>query len=123
MVNVAAAMYPNDAIELLEEQVACAKKGMAGLAPPQLYWVLSGNDFILHINNPKHFKIVCVGNNLKKQQIFGAVLSPYISRLVRQVNKNGMLKCSLGFDEFSTIYLNNMDSLIATARSKKVPLL
>jgi uncharacterized protein with ATP-grasp and redox domains len=31
-----------------------------------------------------------------------------------------MLKCSLVFDEFPTIYFNNMDSLIATARSNKV---
>ena len=67
-----------------------------------------------------HPKIVCVGNNPEKQQIYGAVLSLYISRLVRQVNKKGMLKCSLVFDEFPTIYFNNMDSLIATARSNKV---
>jgi DNA-binding transcriptional regulator YbjK len=31
-----------------------------------------------------------------------------------------MLKCSLVFDEFPTIYFNNIDSLIATARSNKV---
>ena len=51
------------------------------------------------------------GHNSEKQQIYGAVLSLYISRLVRQVNKKGMLKCRLVFDEFSTIYFNNMDSL------------
>jgi hypothetical protein len=64
---------------------------MARLASPQLYWVLSGNDFTLDINNPKHPKIVCVGNNPKKQQIYVAVLSLYISRLVRQVNKKGKI--------------------------------
>lgn len=77
----------------------------------QLYWVLSGNDFTLDINDPKHPKIVGVGNNPEKQQIYGAVLSLYISRLVRQVNKKGMLKFSLIFDEFPPIYFNNMDSL------------
>ncbi|MGL1604079.1 hypothetical protein ACSTI6_23365, partial [Vibrio parahaemolyticus] len=56
----------------------------------------------------------------EKQQIYGAVLSLYVSRLVRQVNKKGMQKCSLVFDEFPTIYFNNIDSLIATARSNKV---
>ena len=73
---------------------------------------------LLDINNPKHPKIVCVGNNSEKQQIY--VLSLYISTLVGQVNKKGMLKCSLVFDEFPTIYFNNIDSLIATARSNKV---
>jgi len=120
LVNPFITAYQNDAMEQLEGQVASAKIGMARLASPQLYWVLSGNDFTLDINNPKHPKIVCVGNNPEKQQIYGAVLSLYISRLIRQVNRKSMLKCSLVFDEFPTIYFNNMDSLIATARSNKV---
>lgn len=120
LVNPFITAYQNDAMEQLEGQVASAKIGMARLASPQLYWVLSGNDFTLDINSPLHPKIVCVGNNPEKQQIYGAVLSLYISRLVRQVNKKGMLKCSLVFDEFPTIYFNNIDSLIATARSNKV---
>ena len=120
LVNPFVTAYQNDAMEQLEGQTASAKIGMARLASPQLYWVLSGNDFTLDINNPLHPKIVCVGNNPEKQQIYGAVLSLYISRLVRQVNKKNMLKCSLVFDEFPTIYFNNMDSLIATARSNKV---
>lgn len=120
LVNPFITAYQNDAMEQLEGQVASAKIGMARLASPQLYWVLSGNDFTLDINNPKHPKIVCVGNNPEKQQIYGAVLSLYISRLIRQVNRKAMLKCSLVFDEFPTIYFNDMDSLIATARSNKV---
>jgi type IV secretory pathway TraG/TraD family ATPase VirD4 len=39
---------------------------------------------------------------------------------VTLVNKKGQQKSSLIFDEFPTIYLNNMGSLIATARSNKV---
>ena len=39
---------------------------------------------------------------------------------MKLVNKKGKLKSSLIFDEFPTIYLNNMDTLIATARSNKV---
>lgn len=120
LVNPFITAYQNDAMEQLEGQVASAKIGMARLAAPALYWVLSGNDFTLDINNPLHPKIVCVGNNPEKQQIYGAVLSLYVSRLVRQVNKKGMQKCSLVFDEFPTIYFNNIDNLIATARSNKV---
>lgn len=120
LVNPFITAYQNDAMEQLEGQVASAKIGMARLASPQLYWVLSGNDFTLDINNPKAPKIVCMGNNPEKQQIYGAVLSLYVSRLVRQVNKKDRLKCSLIFDEFPTIYFNNIDSLIATARSNKV---
>lgn len=87
LVNPFISAYQNDAMEQLEGQIASAKIGMARLASSQLYWVLSGNDFTLDINNPEQPKIVCVGNNPEKQQIYGAVLSLYISRLVRQVNK------------------------------------
>src|SRR5690606_15043753 len=104
----------------LEGQVAAAKISMARLASPQLYYVLSGNDFTLDINNPKAPKIVCMGNNPQKIQVYGAVLSLYVSRLIKTVNKKGKQKSSLIFDEFPTIYLNNIDSLIATARSNKV---
>lgn len=112
--------YLNDVMEQLEGQIASAKVAMARLSSPQLYYVLSGNDFNLDVNNPDDPKVVCIGNNPQKIQIYGAVLSLYVTRLVKQVNKKGKLKSSLVFDEFPTIYLNNMDSLIATARSNKV---
>ncbi len=120
LINPFITAYENDAMEQLEGQIASAKICMARLASPQLYWVLSGNDFTLDINNPEQPKIICVGNNPEKQAIYGAVLSLYISRLVKLVNRKGKQKCALVFDEFPTIYFNNMDSLIATARSNKV---
>lgn len=112
--------YLNDVMEQLEGQIASAKISMARLSSAQLYYVLSGNDFTLDINNPQEPKIVCMGNNPQKVQTYGAVLSLFVSRLIKQVNQKGKLKSSLIFDEFPTIYLNNMDSLIATARSNKV---
>ena len=107
-------------MEQLEGQIASAKIAMARLSFPQLYYVLSGNDFTLDINNPERPKLVCMGNHPQKIQICGAVLSLYLNRLIKLVNKKGKQKSSLIFDEFPTIYLNNMDSSIATARSNKV---
>lgn len=112
--------YLNEASEQLEGQIASAKIAMSRLSSPQLYYVLCGNDFTLDINNPRDPKIVCMGNNPQKIQTYGAVLSLYINRLVKQVNQKDKFKSSLIFDEFPTVYLNNIDSLIATARSNKV---
>jgi len=120
LINPFVNAYLNDVMEQLEGQIASAKIAMARLSSPQLYYVLSGNDFTLDINNPLAPKIVCMGNNPQKIQIYGAVLSLFVNRLVKQVNQKGKQKSSLIFDEFPTIYLNNMDSLIATARSNKV---
>ncbi len=120
LINPFVNAYLNDVMEQLEGQIASGKVAMARLSSPQLYYVLSGNDFTLDINNPDEPKIVCMGNNPQKIQIYGAVLSLYVTRLVKLVNKKGKQKSSLIFDEFPTIYLNNMDSLVATARSNKV---
>jgi hypothetical protein len=120
LVNPFINAYLNDVMEQLEGQIASAKVAMARLSSPQLYYVLSGNDFTLDINNPEKPKLVCMGNNPQKIQIYGAVLSLYVNRLVKLVNQKGKLKSCLVFDEFPSIYLNGIDSLIATARSNKV---
>ncbi|TAN15092.1 MAG: conjugal transfer protein TraG [Chitinophagaceae bacterium] len=120
LINPFVTAYTNGAMEQLEGQIASAKITMARLASPQLYYVLNGNDFTLDINNPKEPKIVCMGNNPQKQQVYGAVLSLYISRMIKLVNRKNQQKSSLIFDEFPTIYFNAIDSLIATARSNKV---
>ncbi|RKR82842.1 type IV secretory system conjugative DNA transfer VirD4/TraG family protein [Mucilaginibacter gracilis] len=120
LINPFILAYNNNAKAQLEGQIASAKIGLSRLSSPTLYYVLSGNDFTLDLNNPKAPKIICLGNNPQKLQTYGAVLSLYISRLIKQVNQKGKLKSSLIFDEFPTIFFNNMDSLIATARSNKV---
>lgn len=120
LINPFESAFRNEAMEQLEGQIASAKIGMARLASPQLYYPLSGNDFTLDINNPNDPKIVCMGNNPQKQQIFGAVLSLYIARLLKLVNQKGKVKCAINGDEFTTAYWNLIDTCIATARSNKV---
>ena len=120
LINPFVSAYIHKAMEQLEGQIASAKIGLARLSSPSLYYVLSGNDFTLDVNNPEHPKIVCVGNNPSKQQIYGAVLSLYIERMLKLVNRKGQLKSSLVFDEFPTVFVNNIDTLIATARGNKV---
>ncbi|QNL49791.1 YWFCY domain-containing protein [Olivibacter sp. SDN3] len=109
--------------EQLEGQIASAKIGLARLSSPKMYYVLSGNDFTLDINNPKEPKIVAMGNNPQKLQTYGAVLSLYINRMIKLVNRKKQQKCSLIFDEFPTVYVGGstgVDSLLATSRSNFV---
>ena len=87
---------------------------------PSLYWVMTGDDFTLDINNPKEPKILCVGNNPDRQNIYSAALGLYNSRIVKLINKKGQLKSSVIIDELPTIYFRGLDNLIATARSNKV---
>lgn len=87
---------------------------------PQLYWVMTGDDFSLDINNPNSPKILCVGNNPDRQNIYSAALGLYNSRIVKLINKKEKLKSSVIIDELPTIYFRGLDNLIATARSNKV---
>ncbi|MDV3578305.1 conjugal transfer protein TraG [Elizabethkingia anophelis] len=104
----------------LQGQIASAKIPLSRMISPQLYWVMTGDDFSLDINNPHEPKILCVGNNPDRQNIYSAALGLYNSRIVKLINKKGQLKSSVIIDELPTIYFRGLDHLIATARSNKV---
>jgi hypothetical protein len=112
--------WQGGAAEQLQGQIASAKIPLSRMISPQLYWVMTGNDFTLDINNPDDPKILCVGNNPDRQNIYGAALGLYNSRIVKIINKKGKLKSGVIIDELPTIYFKGLDNLIATARSNKV---
>ena len=111
------------AADQLQGQIASAKIPLSRMISPQLYWVMSGDEFTLDINNPDEPKILVVGNNPDRQNIYGAALGLYNSRIVKLINKKGQLKSSVIIDELPTIYFKGLDNLIATARSNKVAVL
>ncbi len=112
--------WKGGASEQLMGQIASAKIPLSRLISPQLYWVMSGSDFTLDINNPKEPKVLCVGNNPDRISIYGAALGLYNSRIVKLINKKKQLKSCVIIDELPTIFFKGLDNLIATARSNKV---
>lgn len=112
--------WKSGAQDQLQGQIASAKIPLTRMISPQLYWVMTGNDFSLDINNPEEPKILCVGNNPDRQNIYSAALGLYNSRIVKLINKKGKLKSAVIIDELPTIYFRGLDNLIATARSNKV---
>ena len=112
--------WKGGASEQLQGQIASAKIPLSRLISPQLYWVMSGSDFTLDINNPKEPKILCVGNNPDRISIYGAALGLYNSRIVKLINKKKQMKSCVIIDELPTIFFKGLDNLIATARSNKV---
>lgn len=112
--------WKGGAQDQLQGQIASAKIPLSRMISPSLYWVMTGDDFSLDINNPKEPKILCVGNNPDRQNIYSAALGLYNSRIVKLINKKGQLKSSVIIDELPTIYFRGLDNLIATARSNKV---
>ncbi len=117
----------NETFEQLDGQIASVRLGLSRLTSPIIYYVMttgkeSGENISLQINDPKKPQILCIGNNPERQQIYGAVISLYNSRLISLVNKKGKLKTGLVWDELPTISMpkGTLDNLIATARSNKI---
>ena len=112
--------WEGGAQDQLQGQIASAKIPLSRMISPALYWVMTGDDFSLDINNPREPKILVVGNNPDRQNIYSAALGLYNSRIVKLINKKKQLKSSVIIDELPTIYFRGLDNLIATARSNKV---
>ena len=112
--------WEGGAQDQLQGQIASAKIPLSRMISPALYWVMTGDDFSLDINNPNEPKVLVVGNNPDRQNIYSAALGLYNSRIVKLINKKKQLKSSVIIDELPTIYFHGLDNLIATARSNKV---
>ena len=112
--------WEGGAQDQLQGQIASAKIPLSRMISPTLYWVMTGDDFSLDINNPNEPKVLVVGNNPDRQNIYSAALGLYNSRIVKLINKKHQLKSSVIIDELPTIYFRGLDNLIATARSNKV---
>ena len=112
--------WEGGAQDQLQGQIASAKIPLSRMISPALYWVMTGDDFSLDINNPDEPKVLVVGNNPDRQNIYSAALGLYNSRIVKLINKKKQLKSSVIIDELPTIYFRGLDNLIATARSNKV---
>ncbi|THF53023.1 conjugal transfer protein TraG [Flavobacterium supellecticarium] len=119
LINPFVNAYLNDVMEQLEGQIASAKIALARLASPQLYYVLSGNDFTIDLNNPDNPKVICMGNNPQKIQTYGAVLSLYVNRMLKVVNQKNKLKSMLVFDEFPTLTTDIIPTIV-TGRSNLI---
>ncbi|WP_344981109.1 conjugal transfer protein MobC [Compostibacter hankyongensis] len=111
--------WQGGAQDQLQGQIASAKIPLSRMISPQLYWVMTGDDFSLDINNPQEPKILCVGNNPDRQNIYSSALGLYNSRIVKLINKKGQLQSSIVIDELPTIYFRGLD-FISTARSNRI---
>ena len=109
-----------NAQDQLQGQIASATIPLNKMASPALYWILSGDDFRLDLNNPQDPKFLCIGNDPDRQAIYGTALALFTSRIFKLINHKGKRKIMIILDELPTIFIKGLDNLIATARSNKV---
>jgi len=120
LINPFVVSYRDGIMDLLDSQVSSAKIPLARLSSPDLYYILTGNDCTLEINDPAAPKILCLGGDPPRQEAIGPVLSLYIDQLNRLVNRAGRYPCALVCDEFATVRAFSMVTTMATARSNNI---
>jgi hypothetical protein len=112
--------FSNGTTEMLDGQVAAAKIPLAKLSSPDLYFVLTRDDFKLDINNPASPKILCLGGDPRRMEAIGPVISLYIDRINRLCNRAGQHPLALVANEFATIRAASILPTMATGRSNDI---
>jgi len=112
--------YRDGVMDMLDSQVSSAKIPLARLASPDLYYILTGDDCGLDINDSAAPKVLCLGGDPPRQEALAPVLSLYIDQLNKLVNQSGKYPCALICDEFATVRAYSTAATIATARSNNI---
>ena len=104
----------------LQGMIASTRIPLGKFTSRNLYWVMTGDDFNLAINDPEHPKVLCIGNNPDREMIYGTCIALYTSRMFKRINHPGRLKCGVLLDEMPTIFLPGVDKVLNTCRSNGV---
>jgi len=120
LINPFISAYKEDVMETLDNQVSSVKIPLGRLASPPLYWVMSGNDFTLDINNPVAPKIFCLGNDPTKAEALAPIMSLYADRMNKIINVQGRAKCATNYDEFASLRATSVQTVISQGRSNLI---
>lgn len=107
-----------------EKQVAgvasTLQTALSRLNTADIFWLLSGNDLSLDINDPENPKFLCLGNDSTLYETYAPAVSLIISVYTRLMNVPDKHPSALIFDEFPTIYLPKIEQMPATGRENKI---
>jgi len=120
LINTFIQLYTNKTFEVLDSQMASTKIPLGRLSSEDIYYVLTGNDVTLDINNTDHPKIFCLGGDPARQEALGPFLSLYIDRINKLINRPGRLRCGLVVDEFGTVRASSVLNTMAVGRSHNI---
>ncbi|XOV94599.1 MAG: type IV secretory system conjugative DNA transfer family protein [Bacteroidota bacterium] len=100
--------------------LATVQNSIANINTPEIFWVLSGNDLTLDLNNPADPKFLTIGNEPSLVDTYSPVISLMISAALKLINRQNQQHSIILIDELPTVYIPNLERLPATARKNKV---
>lgn len=120
LINPFIQLYKDGDMETLSNQVVSVKIPLGRISSPEFYYILSGDDFSLDINNPATPKIFCLGNDPKSREALAPIMSLYVDRLNKIINQPGCYPCAQVCDEFSFIRATSVLETISSGRSNNI---
>lgn len=112
--------FNNDASKQVAGVLSTLQSNLSKLNTPDIFWILSGNELDLDINNKENPKLLCIGNESTLADTYAPVISLIISVAAKQMNQPNKHKSFIMMDEAPTLYIPNLEQIPATARSNKV---
>lgn len=109
-----------ESFDHLEGVLAATRIGLSRLATPELYWIMTGEEPLVTINDPQSPKIICLINDPANSSAYNVPLALAATQVSRQINKRDDHQKAFIIDELPTIYLEGLDHLLATSRGNKV---
>lgn len=109
--------YQEDAGKQLIGQISGAAISLGTLSTENLYYVLSGDDFTMTVNDPKAPKIVCIANNPQVSNIYSAIISLYLNNLQKLLKEQEEQPCGILLEEFANISWHGVDKFLSVCRS------
>jgi len=110
----------NESTRQVSGVLSTLQVNLSKLNTPDIFWILSGNDISLDINNPTDPKFLCIGNESTLSESYAPVISLIISVALKMMNQPNKHKSVVLIDELPTLYINKLEQTPATARSNKV---
>jgi len=96
--------------------VASFKTMLQPLLSKELFWILSGNDVSLTVNDPKSPTLLCIGNHPPSSSAFSPIIALLLSVSCQLMYSHGRQKSFIAIDELPTLYLPRFAQLPATGR-------
>lgn len=93
---------------------------LSKVALPELFYVLSGDEVNLNLNDPDQPTLLCLSNTQQLDSTYAPALALIISVCIKLMNQPGRHPSAILLDEAPTLVIPNFDNIPATARSNKV---
>lgn len=112
-----------ESFEQLSGQTASARIPLGQCATDEMFYVMTdpdNNGVNLRVNLPDEVTVLNIANNPETQLTNAPALGLYMSQAAKLINAQDRVPCNFHVDELPTIFINGLNTLIATARSNKV---